>query len=254
MITLKSYFDDSSDCRREKYYACGGLLGSTEQWDWADGRWSYETRELNEPFRSTDCECQQGQFKDWPKSKCDELMARLVGVIRETKLYGFASIVPVESYKQAFPDFNNHDPFLLAVTQSIMNMAFLGDRINKDVGLWFENGPVVPSIAAVFESIRQCKWKPSRRLRGFRSESKELRPLQAADLVAREAFKHSDNLGVRSTRKPIVRLSDVLYFIRWTEKALEYLARNGGPKNIDLLSKWDECPEAPKLEMFWKKF
>jgi hypothetical protein len=32
-MILEAYFDDSSDQNRSKYYACGGVLGSADQWD-----------------------------------------------------------------------------------------------------------------------------------------------------------------------------------------------------------------------------
>jgi hypothetical protein len=45
-VTIECYFDDSTEARREKYYACGGLLGSDDQWDSLDALWSLETHDL----------------------------------------------------------------------------------------------------------------------------------------------------------------------------------------------------------------
>src|ERR1035438_4980565 len=58
---LFSYFDDSSDKRREQYFACGGLLGHESQWLTFDLRWIDATHELDKPFRSTECEGGHGQ-------------------------------------------------------------------------------------------------------------------------------------------------------------------------------------------------
>src|ERR1700680_4805266 len=91
-MILESYFDDSSDAQRSKFYACGGLLGSPHHWDFFEALWSAETDQLNEPFRSADCEGGYGQFKDWPKPERDALMARLVSVICKASLKGFASL------------------------------------------------------------------------------------------------------------------------------------------------------------------
>jgi hypothetical protein len=72
-----SYLDDSADPRRERYAATGGLIATEEQWTrstfYTD--WSVATLNLTEPFRSTNCETQHGQFKDWPKPKCDAALA-----------------------------------------------------------------------------------------------------------------------------------------------------------------------------------
>jgi hypothetical protein len=63
-----AYFDDSADKRRERYFAAGGLVGGVQQWAECDIHWQYETRELSEPFRSTECECGHGQFAKWDKA------------------------------------------------------------------------------------------------------------------------------------------------------------------------------------------
>jgi hypothetical protein len=70
--------------------------------------------------------------------------------------------------------------------------------------------------------------------------------LQAADLLAREAFKHLDNVGIRPTRKPVEKLREQLYFIPWNAEGLNHLAANGGPENLDLLANWD-FSDAPRL-------
>ena len=107
-----SYFDDSSDERREKYFAAGGLIGGENQWFTFDLRWLDATRELKEPFRSTECECNHGQFKDWSKPKCNALMDSLVTIIRFYRLNGFASIVPIAEYQKVFPRCEEFDPII----------------------------------------------------------------------------------------------------------------------------------------------
>lgn len=247
-MTLESYFDDSADERRNRFYACGGLLGGPNQWDAFEIFWSQEIHKLEGPFRSTDCETGHCQFGDWPKDERDNLMARLVQVLRKVQLHGFASIVPIRKYGAVFPDCLEHDAFLLALRQAIMNMAYIADNLGHDVCLWFEQGAIDAKILKVFNSIADWKeWPPTKRLRKPKFDTKQLHPLQAADLIAREAFKHIDNLGVRPTRKPVVQMKGKLYFVLWNDKALRYLAMNGGPGNLELLSKWDKLKDAPRL-------
>lgn len=207
-MLMECYFDDSADERHEKYYACGGLVGGQDQWDLFDALWSRETHALKEPFRATECECQHGQFRDWPKKRCDDLMARLVSVIRRCKLHGLASIVPIAAFNQAFPTLDNHEAFLLTVTHMIMDMAHIANQGALDAEFWFEKGPHNGAIVNIFNSIAALDWKPARRLRDIHLEPKKLRPLQSADLVAREAFKHIDNFGIRPMRKPVHRMSE----------------------------------------------
>jgi hypothetical protein len=251
---LESYFDDSSDGRRDTYYVCGGLLGDEEQWNLVSAMWSHETHGLQKPFRSTDCEGGHGQFHNWPLERRNDLMARLVAVIRRFKVYGYTSVVPIQTYRVYFPDRGQQAPLLLAATQSIMNMAHLANLMRKDVRVWFESGPGKGEITDQFNAITELKWGPARRLRGPYFDTKKLWPLQSADLIAREAFKHSVNLGTRPAREPLKRMANVLYFTRWTDQTLEYLARNGGPEKLELLCSWDQRPDVPPMEMFWKRF
>jgi hypothetical protein len=253
-MILESYFDDSCDARRDRYYACGGFIAGPDQWDAFVIQWSHVANVfgLTKPFRSTDCENGHGQFSDvikWPKERRDKLMGRLVDIVRSTMLSAFASIIPINEYRAIFPQAGEHDAFLLALRQTIMNMAYVADQLQHEVNLWFERGPINGLITQTYDSIaRWIQWKPARRLREITLSTKELWPLQGADLIAREAFKHVDNLGIRPTRKPIQRLVDRnLHFAVWNAPALEYLAANGGPTNIELLSKWDEIEEAPRL-------
>src|SRR5258708_3722707 len=152
-MTLESYFDDSADARRNRFYACGGLLGGPDQWDAFEVVWGHETHRLKEPFRSTDCETGHGQFEDWPKPQRDQLMQRLVNALHATQLRGFASIVPIKAYRAVFPGCGEHDAFLLAVRQAIMNMAFIAHALGNDVTLTFERGATDSKILKVFDSI-----------------------------------------------------------------------------------------------------
>jgi hypothetical protein len=255
---LFSYFDDSADKRGEKYFAWGGLIGGDNQWFSFDLRWLDATHELEEPFRSTECECGHGQFSDeskWPKRKRDALMETLVTVIRDYGLSGFASIVPIDAYREVFPGSAKYDPYYLAVRHTIINMATIGDRVGKQTKLWFEDSHATSGTSLnIYHEIRSTTWGPAKRLDGITFADKKLCPLQAADLVARESFKHIDNLGVRPTRVPVKRLQHRLNFILWNRAALEYLRDNGGPDDYGLLTNWTRGGPVPQMTVFWRNF
>jgi len=116
-----SYFDDSGDERGKRFVSSGGIVGEEEFVDIFEGMWIAETKELKEPFRSTECECQHGQFKDWPKEKCDALMTRLTDLIcLQSRLVGaFCSIVPIPLYREVFSNSADDDSYRLAVAHTI---------------------------------------------------------------------------------------------------------------------------------------
>jgi hypothetical protein len=133
----------------------------------------------------------------------------------------------------------------------------LGYNIGHSVKLWFEDSDTTsPSTFRIYQALRKLKtWPPASRLSNIDFGGKELCPLQAADLVAREAFKHISNLGVRPTRIPAKRMGDRLNFVVWNRETLEYLRDHGGPTNLELLTSWgDQGEKVPQMKVFWRNF
>lgn len=261
---LFSYFDDSSDPKRERYFAAGGLIGGEAQWTQLHVPWAVATIDLKEPFRSTDCECQKGQFKAWTKNACDQLIRKLVTIIVDLELHGFASIVPSDEYRGVFPRSGEYDPYYLAIRHTIINMAELGHSASKKIksgGMecWFEQSHSTSNrTKTLYDELRAvASWEPAKSLKGIHFAGKDLHQLQTADLIAREAFKHFDNQGLRPTRIPMRRMSKLLNFIVWRKEQLEYLRDNGGPEDLGLLTTWGRNPNKPKppsFEVHWQNF
>jgi len=263
---LLSYFDDSSDSSHAEYFAVGGLIGGEKQWADFHTPWAVATIDLKEPFRSTDCECQQNQFVGWSIPDCNALMAKLVSIVLEQRLHGYASVVPIPEYKAVFPGCGEYDPYYLAVRHTLINMAHLGANVQGyeifgGMECWFEDSDATAgSTCKIYRELRALKtWPDAFGLKGFHLEDKTLHPLQAADLVAREAFKHFKNLGNIKTRFPVERMRNVLNFCTWDLATLEYLRDNGGPDDLQLLTSWGMWqelgrPQPPTFLTFWKDF
>jgi hypothetical protein len=132
---LGAYLDDSSDDRREHYFSFGGIVGDVRQVDLFTLLWIDATYGLKQPFRSTDCESGYGQFKNWPKSDRDVLMAKLVTLIRNRGMWGFASIVSVADYRSIFPAAELYDPFYLCVKSAIAQLGFIANTAGQDISI-----------------------------------------------------------------------------------------------------------------------
>jgi len=93
-------------------------------------------------------------------------------------------------------------------------------------------------------------WKKA--LAGFSTASKKLMALQASDMIAREAYKHAANIGIRKTRKPVKALHRNVSFHLWTRDALEYLRDAGGPNSLLALTTWGQTGvNPPQMSRFW---
>ncbi len=192
-VMIWSYFDDSSDDKRSEYFAAGGVYASENHWLRFESEWIEATKHLKEPFRSTDCECQHGQFQGWDKPDCDALMARLVGIVVEHNIGGFGAVVPIADFRVVFPQLDHTvAPYLLAVEHTILNMARMAAMFHDNVEFWFELGTAPQArIDEIFFRLKNTEcWEYRDRLWATHGADKRLNQLQAADLVARETVKH----------------------------------------------------------------
>lgn len=257
-MLAECYFDDSSDEKHERYFAYGGLIGSPDQWDEFQIQWGIETTGLEQPFHSVDCDSGYGQFIGWSIDKRFDLMARLTAVVKRIRLFGFASIIPVSDFKSVFPSLGEREAAQTVIAHVVVNMASLANRARDDVALWFERGNHNSWTINVFERLRASGWEAINRVRGPAFENKQFQPMQAADLVAREAFKYIDNMGVRKQRKALTQISETMFFMQWTPGTLAHFAENGGPEKLNILWESQDLAETEKLMHFywnqnWKK-
>ena len=256
-MVLKGYFDDSGDDKRRRFSAVGGLIGSSGQWQAFDVLWSIATYELKGPFRSADCEAQRGCCAGWTVEKSASLMARLTKIVGSVHLGGFGAIVPIQEYRAVFPDAGEYDPYFLALKHTIINMAYLCRLAalsgNLDsVKICHEEGSTSGGAFEIYSRLKAVPgWIDAKYLAGFSVDTKELAALQGADLIAREAFKHADNLGVRKTRKPVKALQQGLSFHLWTRESLEYLRAKGGPDHLEALTTWGQIGEQVPQMVNW---
>jgi hypothetical protein len=240
---LIAFFDDSSDPKKERFCAAGGLFTSDTVWERFEVEWRDATRGLSGPFHATDCECGYDEFVHWSKTKRDGLMATLTALIRRFDIGAFGSAVSVADYFSIFPASKKHDPFYLCIASCIANVAaiaYVGSEHVRPYGLlpmgvkfWIErNVETAARTTEIYDGIKSLKgWRPARLMEGITHGGKNVIGLQAADLMAREVFKHYDNHGVRPVRKPVLQLAQQVTFHCWTKKNLEFLAANGGPRN-----------------------
>lgn len=216
---IRAYLDDSSDPKRAKFISVGGLAAPVirvnsvqmlDGWDALEFKWLSVTHELTAPFRSTDCETGHGQFEEWSIERRSQLMRDLVSVLTGTTVRGVAIIVPVQEYRETFPDAGEYDPYYLGVTYVMAALANYGDHEGQQsVKFSFEDSDATAGKThALYKQLKSLRnWGAAKRLGGIGFYDKRLLALQAADLLAREAFKHFDNLETdRPMRKPLQRL------------------------------------------------
>jgi hypothetical protein len=187
------------------------------------------------------------------------LMKKLTAIIKETRLGAFGAVVPMDDYRAVFLDSQEYDPYFLALKQTIINMAYLGrlatlSGYSDSVTICHEDSQASPAARQIYDDLKATPgWVDSKYLVGFSVGDKRLAPLQGADLIAREAFKHADNLGKRRTRKPVRTLHWATSFHLWSRESLEYLKAKGGPDNLETLTTWGQRGETvPQMKRWFR--
>jgi hypothetical protein len=228
-------------------------MGGAGNWESFELLWLDATNRLKGPFRSTDCETLHGEFSSWSKADSNVLMASLVRLIARSGLGCFASIVPVADYRSVFSDAREYDPYFLALKHVFVMLGESGSKMDAGIKCWGEESQVTSAkTRQVYLDLKNTKtWEGRHFLTGFEVLDKRHVPLQAADLVARESFKHISNLGIRPERKPVKIIGKFSNFKLWTREMLEYLKGHGGQDNLGLLTSWtSQTPRPPAMRVF----
>jgi len=242
---IHGFFDDSADPKMEDFAVCGGIFADEANSFQLSKRWRKVTKNLREPFRSTNCECQQGQFKSWSKQQCDLLMSELVGILSDPNLRigVIATSVPIPLYKETFPNSHRDDPYRLAIRHLLVGMARIARKKRDSVKCWFERGSNGGDIAKAFKEVSEYRFRdPLLQMRFSELDfgTKLIPQLQAADLVAREGFKVGANFGERPIRKPLERLWQHAGIVIWSKDYLTRLRDVGEPLSVESL---DNMPD-----------
>lgn len=238
---IHAYFDDSAD-GAGNYVACGGVLGEAFSMTVIETMWADATKHLAEPFHSTDCESQREQFKAWSVESCRELMSSLVGILCHPKIHvgAVGSVINVPYFQEVFPDTSAKDAYRVAVKHTIVTMARVARKHNEKVKLWFESGPTNGITLDAYTTLSQhatWAWEERHRLAGISFNDKSLIPLQAADIIAREAMKAALNHGIRPIRIPVKRIWNHAGILVLGKESLQELRDLGGHDSLDAITR-----------------
>jgi Protein of unknown function (DUF3800) len=214
-LMLAGYFDDSGTHAGSLVVAVGGCVAREEQWLEFTAAWKEALdSEGVRAFHATDLASGYGDFTGWDQARKQRFIQALAAVMKRYAKTAIAGLVIAQDYDSVIPEW-------------ALKSAAFGDKYNfcfqMCVGLamaWAEglNPPMPKDDQLAFIFDQQPKREGLTRdsyhaIKTFRdaddkmgsltfADGKRFLPLQAADFIAYEAYKHLDNF-IRQSGRPM---------------------------------------------------
>jgi hypothetical protein len=222
VAVLTVYADDSTDSDTYSVAVLAGYVGTAEDWDDLANEWIGVLSDSTWPspvveFKASDCASGKGHFRSWDSAKRNELVGRLIQVItnqKYTSLIGIGAGIVLEDDERRFykkkKDLRGvgytaaYSQFVSTVFKSISSeyerVEFVVDEQTKVRG--YAEGIFKDHRALLSKEIRSKIHLP------IHGESATTPPLQVADLIAYETFRHLHNWRYAPTtgQRPWMRM------------------------------------------------
>ena len=219
MITV--FGDESHDSKNERVFVVAGIGGTQQEWDEVEPLWNERHKGI--PFHATDCESGHGSYKGINRNVNLKLYEDSIKIIANSKLLGFAAVLDLAIQREFFPNVLEDFPYFFCFSSVIGYFSGVAKQYipqEKKVKFIFHRNaeiepPIEPlykfmsgSAAAkhIYENLDELAFSPMESNIG----------LQVADIIAREAMKHYDNIILNRSeykvRKSMSALLDVNRF------------------------------------------
>ncbi|HET7083146.1 MAG TPA: DUF3800 domain-containing protein [Rhizomicrobium sp.] len=202
-VMFQGYFDDSGTHDGSRIAVWGGLIGPSENFDQLDRRWRallarpLEGKPPLKKFSLAKCINGEGEFSSYNQADRDLVRRRFREAIIETDVAALAYIVYAEDWEQIL---TARDKEYMGKAQNICFKSLLQDMTkyavgeNEHVGLYFDAGQQGLDAKAILYAWGSTHPEFNEKVSVTFSAVASLTGLQAADIVAGEAYRHGLHL------------------------------------------------------------
>ena len=226
---FRAYLDESYS---DRVFSIGGYFGSERAWEGFDSEWKdVLDRYSLSVFHASEWESLYGEFQGWSLDKKISCIRELIAVIANHEIIGIHSAISLRDYEQLFPLDSEDSPYFLCFQSCIGEIAIFAGEQQEDVAFIFDQKPEVEyramrlfNFAKTHDDWLDRQWLGTITF----ADKRKFLPLQAADGLAYEGFKHFENEitnSGRAIRKPLdlIRKSKTLYGKPWYREELKWL-------------------------------
>jgi hypothetical protein len=238
LVPVQFYFDESGIHAGSPALILAGYAAPTAQWLKFEDRWKTALAEAGVScFHMSEFESRLSEFRGWSNPKRIAFLSGLIDIINETAVYGLCCAISMEDYREAVPeDLRQFDPrfaYLLCFHECLTWIPDILESVppKETVNLVFDgNDQYTPMLYRAFCAFKQFFGEP-RWLLGTLSygSKRNYIPLQAADILAYEMYKHLSHRLTdqdRVMRKSLDRLDKGRYMLKRLTK--ESISRYSG--------------------------
>lgn len=248
MGMLSAYFDDSGTDTGNRTAVVAGYVGSDFQWKRFVDRWTTTLKcEGVNIMRRSDLENFKGEFADgWDSSRRTRFVIKLQGILKTCTYSAVSAAVIKEDFEAVMPPwvknlFGGTYGWCACMCVSAM-LGWCSERNHAGPINWtFESGTDgAREIGEMFQALQLPELRDMYRIGSVGFDTKLLKPLQAADLIAYEIFKHIENQVLDAGKRPprlsalgLFRKQDWRYATFWNKDRMSaWLAESGRDKSF----------------------
>lgn len=196
-LFLTAFGDDSADATKQRVFSLACVVAREPAWKALVDAWKDRTEGI--PFHATDCDSDQGDYKNKPHSENKALYKDLATILAQSGAHGFGVAVDLAGHREFFPGVPEELSYHFCLIRMIDFFAKLAsDWAARELKISLDNRLDVRFNAATLYSLMvNDPSQPHREIMSdelsFLCSSKNPR-IQIGDLYARECMKHLDNL------------------------------------------------------------
>jgi hypothetical protein len=227
-VALKAYFDDSGTDPGNPSLVVAGFASTEEQWDRFSDEWlGVQEKFEAPPFHAKEFDDARrgfGPYTDWPKSKREEYLKKLLAIIARRTHKSFGTALEKAAYESligsqlAFREYF-YAPFAFSSVNCVFQVCDWRNDLyaGEPIQLCFDEGN--KNIGQLLSVAKNVLIGSDRMVEDVRQEDdKRTPPLQAADLLAFEMCVEARAVlrnSYRYSRYPLQRLDELPH--EWLE-------------------------------------
>lgn len=207
--------DESADGTKRRTFAISGLIAAPDVWEHFRKAWLRRTG--GKIFHAADCEGDHGDFVITPTNTHQDnlnLYRDLVQILARSGVRGFAAGFDLGAWLEVFPGVSAEAGYYKCLKEVILYFLRTTEyHDGTEMEFTFDHRQESEYNAGLLYSyvVTLPEWNDKNMFLGAKvnfDSRKDVR-IQAADIVAREAMKHLDDLGKRPMRRSMRTLAEV---------------------------------------------